>query len=359
MNTVGQNLKITFFGESHSEYTGVVIDNILTGIEINHDLIRMNLDKRRPKKNLSTSRVETDEYQFVSGLLNNKTTGSPLTILVKNNQFNREDYPNLNIRPRPSHADMPASIKYKGHNDYYGGGMFSGRLTVLWVLVGSIAQQILEDKGIYTGSHIYSIYNLSDEPFNMNHVDEKTIKTLNTLDIPLLNQALESQISELIKDTIKKNDSIGGVIESAIINLPIGMGEPLFHSLESYLSYLLFSIPSIKGVEFGSGFEISKHLGSEMNDEYYYDKNKQIKTKSNHNGGILGGLSTGAPLIVRTAIKPIASISRPQNTIDRQTLKNTSIHIKGRHDSQILTRISPIINAVLNFAIVDLMYGDL
>jgi len=359
MNTVGQNLKITFFGESHSDYMGVVIDNISPGIEINHNLIRFNLEKRRPKKSLNTTRIETDDYQFISGLLNNKTTGSPLTVLVKNNQFKAKDYPNLNKTPRPSHADMPAYFKFKGHNDYMGGGMFSGRLTVLWVLVGSIAQQILEQKGIYTGSHIYSIYNLNDKKFDMNKVDLETIKQLNNSDIPLINKELKTNITELIKTTIKKNDSIGGVIETAIINLPIGIGQPLFHSLESYISYLLFSIPGIKGVEFGSGFDITNHYGSEMNDEYYYNKDKEIKTKSNHNGGILGGLSTGAPLIIRTAIKPIASIAQKQNTVNTENLENTTIHIKGRHDSQILTRISPIINAVLNFAIADLMYKEL
>lgn len=359
MNTIGQNIKITFFGESHSEYMGVVIDNILPGTEINHDLIKFNLDKRRPKIDLNTTRIETDDYQIIAGILNNKTTGSPLTVLIKNNQFNKNEYPNLNKTPRPSHADMPAYIKYKGYNNYFGGGMFSGRLTALWVIVGSIAQQLLEEKGIYVGSHIYSLYDILDNPFDKNHIDEKLIKELNNNSMPLIHNNLESKMTELIKNTIKNNDSIGGVIESAIIHLPIGIGEPLFHSLESYISYLLFSIPSIKGIEFGSGFNITKHYGSEINDEYYYDNENNIKTKSNHNGGILGGLSTGAPIIIRSAVKPIASISKTQNTINTETHKNTTIHIKGRHDAQIVTRISPVINAVLNFAIMDLIYEEL
>ncbi|QWB99962.1 chorismate synthase [Mycoplasmatota bacterium] len=359
MNTVGQNIKITFFGESHSEYMGIVIDNLKPGLEINHHLLEKNLAKRRPKKDINTSRIEKDSYEFISGLLNNKTTGAPLTVLVKNKQHDSDDYPNLNVTPRPSHADMPANIKYKGFNNYYGGGMFSGRLTVLWVIVGSIAQQILEEKNIYTGSHIYSLQNIYDDTFDMNHIEKDQLKQLNDSDIPLINQSLETTMIDLIKKTMKDKDSIGGIIESSIINLPVGLGEPIFHSLESYLSYLLFSIPSVKGIEFGLGFDMTKHLGSEMNDTYYYNDVKEIKTHSNHNGGIVGGLSTGSPIVLRLAIKPIASIAKKQKTINTQTQENTSITIKGRHDSQILTRIPPVINAVMNFAIMDLLYKEL
>lgn len=357
MNTVGKIIKLTFFGESHSEYMGITIDGIKSGILINQDLIRLNLTKRQPKKDINTSRIEDDNYNFITGLKDNITTGAPLTVLIKNNRFDSKEYPNLNETPRPSHADYPAFIKFNGYNDYFGGGMFSGRLTVLWIIIGSIAQQLLEEKGIYIGSHIYSIHNIHDDLFDSIQISKDLIKKLNQEDIPLMNHSLEAIIREKIKDTMNKNDSIGGIIESAIIHLPIGIGQPLFHSIESYLSYLLFSIPGVKGIEFGSGFDITKLYGSEANDSYYYD-NKDLKLKTNHNGGVLGGLSNGAPIIIRTAIKPIASIKKPQETINTKTKTNTIIELNGRHDPQILTRVHSVINAVLNYGILDLLYEE-
>ncbi|MGE4571464.1 MAG: chorismate synthase [Candidatus Izemoplasmatales bacterium] len=357
MNSVGKNIIITFFGESHSPYMGIVIDHLNPGIVINHDLIKRNLKKRRPKSKINTSRVESDEYEFISGIKNNTTTGAPLTIIIKNKDIQSKGYPNLNQTPRPSHADYPAYIKYKGANDYLGGGMFSGRLTALWVIVGSIFQDLLEKKNIYLGSHIKKIHLINDESFNYTKVSKMMIQELNLSDIPLINKKLENDILKLIDQTIKEKDSIGGVMESAIINLPVGLGEPVFHSIESYLSYLLFSIPSVKGVEFGDGFDISNLKGSEANDQYTIE-NGLIKTKTNHNGGCLGGLTTGMPLIIKTAFKPIASISQVMDTVDTSTKENTQILLSGRHDAQILTRVSSVIDAVLNFGILDLLSGE-
>jgi len=358
MNTVGKNITLTFFGESHSPYIGVTIDHLPPGIEINNQLINFNLGKRRPKSIGSTSRIELDEYEFISGIKNNITTGAPLTALIKNKDIQSSDYPNLNVTPRPSHADFPASIKYNGYNDYLGGGMFSGRLTALWVIVGSISQQILEKKNIYIGSHIYSIYKIKDSSFKLNDVSKEELIRLNQEEMPLNNSNIKNDINDLILETVKKKDSIGGVIESAIVNMPIGVGEPILHSIEGYLSYLLFSIPSVKGIEFGSGFDITQHYGSEVNDEYVYEFG-HVSTKNNHNGGCLGGLSTGRPIIIKTAIKPIASIDKDLDTVNTEKQTNTKIHISGRHDSQIITRVHPVINAVLNFGILDLMYGEL
>lgn len=357
MNSVGKNIIITFFGESHSSYMGIVIDHLSPGIEINHDLIKSNLEKRRPKSKLNTSRLESDEYEVISGIKDNKTTGAPLTFLIKNNDVQSKDYPNLNQIPRPSHADYPAYIKYKGKNDYLGGGMFSGRLTALWVIVGSIAQDILEKKNIFLGSHIKKIHHLYDDSFDYSSVSKKLIQDLNKSDIPLINNKIEEDIIKLIDQTIKEKDSIGGIMESAIINLPVGLGQPIFHSIESYLSYLLFSIPSVKGVEFGDGFDISDLKGSEANDQYTVE-NGIIKTKTNHNGGCLGGLTTGMPLVVKTAFKPIASIKQVMNTVDTTKNENTQILLSGRHDAQILTRVSSVINAVLNFGILDFLSGE-
>jgi chorismate synthase len=243
-------------------------------------------------------------------------------------------------------------------NNYYGGGMFSGRLTVLWVIVGSIAQQILEEKDIYLGSHIYSLYKIKDQRFDLNNISKDQLVLLNNSDFPLIDQNKEKTMIEEINETKNSLDSLGGVIESAIINLPVGIGQPFFHSVEGYISYLLFSIPSVKGVDFGLGFEISQYKGSEVNDEYIYE-NGQLKTITNNNGGVLGGLTTGRPLVVKTAFKPIASIKKEQNTVNLENKENTKITIKGRHDSQILTRVYPVVNAVLNFAILDLLYKEI
>jgi chorismate synthase len=358
MNSVGKNIKITFFGESHSPTMGVTIDGLQPGLSLDLSLIKKNLNKRKPNKSSNTERIEKDDFKIISGLFNEKTDGTPLTFLVKNKSFLNKDYSNLNIEPRPSHADYPASIKYKGMNNYYGGGMFSGRLTVLWVIVGSIAQQILEEKDIYLGSHIYSLYKIKDQRFDLNNISKDQLVLLNNSDFPLIDQNKEKTMIEEINETKNSLDSLGGVIESAIINLPVGIGQPFFHSVEGYISYLLFSIPSVKGVDFGLGFEISQYKGSEVNDEYIYE-NGQLKTITNNNGGVLGGLTTGRPLVVKTAFKPIASIKKEQNTVNLENKENTKITIKGRHDSQILTRVYPVVNAVLNFAILDLLYKEI
>ncbi len=357
MNTFGQNIKITLFGESHGEALGITIDGLGSGIEINHQSIKDALTKRRPKSIYSTSRSEADEYKVISGVYEGKTTGAPLTFLISNQNAISSDYSSLKNTPRPSHADYPAHIKYEGFNDPRGGGMFSGRLTALIVLVGALAKQILNEKGIYVGSHIKSLHQIEDEPFNPILVDDSLIQKLEKEDFPLINQSLEPLMKEEILKAKESENSIGGIVESAIIHLPAGIGEPMFLSVESQLSALLFSIPSIKGVEFGDGFKISSLTGSEANDSYQYI-NGHVETKSNHNGGILGGLSTGMPIIVRVAVKPTPSIGMPQSTIDLSTGKDTLLEIKGRHDPAIVNRVVHVINAALYFGILDIMYSN-
>ncbi len=354
MNTIGNNIKITFFGESHGSEIGLVIDGLPAGIKINEDLMCFNLTKRRPKAEISTDRVETDQYKIVSGFLNKKTTGGALTIIIENKNIKSDDYENLNILPRPSHSDYPANIKYNGFNDFRGGGFFSGRLTALWMIIGSISQQILHSNDIYIGSHIYSLKNVLDTPFDMNSDDYKEIVELNKQFFPLINTNKKNEMYNLISNTKTNLDSIGGVVESKIINMPVGIGEPYFLSFESYVSQLLFSVPGIKGVEFGKGFNITKYYGSEVNDQYKINDDK-ITTLSNNNGGILGGLTNGRPIIVRCAVKPTASIAKSQQTINLKTRENETITIKGRHDPQIVSRAVHVINAVLQFACLDLL----
>ena len=354
MNQIGNNIKITFFGESHGKYLGVVIDNLPAGIGIDFDLLDFNLSKRRPKSKLSTDRIETDKYEIISGYKNNLTTGAALTFIVPNKNIISEDYKTFENIPRPSHSDYPAFIKYNNFNDKSGGGIFSGRLTVLWVIVGSICQQILEKKGIYISSHIESIKNIYDNSFEKNDIKKETLTGLNKMDFPLINSEIKNKMIEVINRASSANDSVGGTIESAVINLPVGIGEPLFLSIESYFSSLLFSIPGIKGVEFGEGFNLTRLNGSEANDQYEY-KNDEVNFMSNNNGGILGGLSTGRPVILRLAVKPTASIGKTQSSINLDKKETVKLEIKGRHDPQIVSRAIHVVNAVLNFAVMDLL----
>jgi chorismate synthase len=354
MNTIGNKIKITFFGESHSSYIGVTIDNLPSGIKIDEELIRFNLSKRRPHGEITTNRIERDNYQIISGFLDGYTTGAALTVLIENTNRISGDYKNLTNIPRPSHADYPAHIKYDGKNDKRGGGFFSGRLTALWCIVGSISQQILEKNNIYVGSHILSLKDVIDSSFDMNTIDKNEIVSLNKKHFAVLDDEVFDKMNKLALDAKNNLDSVGGVVESKIINLPIGIGEPYFLSVESYISSLLFSVPGVKGVEFGKGFDITKHFGSEMNDQYRYIDN-DITTLSNNNGGILGGLSTGRPIIVRTAMKPTSSIARKQKSIDLSNESNVDLVIKGRHDPQIVSRGTHVINCVLYYAILDLI----
>jgi len=354
MNTIGNNIKITFFGESHGPYIGVVIDNLPAGLEIDEAHLGFNLEKRRPAKKISTTRIEPDNFRFVSGYFEGKTTGGPLTILIDNVNVLSGDYENLKTVPRPSHADYPAYIKYSGNNDVRGGGFFSGRLTALWVVVGSICEQILQKQGIIAGSHIYSLKNIKDTPFNLNENDVDQLATLNSSYFPVIDASISQQMYDLITQTKMSSDSVGGIIETKVINLPVGLGEPYFLSTESYIASLLFSIPGVKGVEFGSGFSITERFGSEANDQYCVDQGK-ISTKSNHNGGILGGLTTGRPLILRVALKPTSSIAKVQASVDLETQTEVALVVKGRHDPQIVSRASHVVNAVVNYAILDLL----
>jgi len=352
MNTFGNTIKMTLFGESHGDTMGIVIDGILPGIELDEELIKFMLTKRRPKSIYSTSRSEADEYKIVSGVFEGKTTGAPLTFLIENQNKISKDYSNLRYTPRPSHADYPAYVKYQGFNDPRGGGIFSGRLTALMVIAGAIAKQILNQKGIFIGSHISSIYNVKDQTFQLEKIDDSLIEKLEKLDFPLIDETVEEKMKEQIAWAKENENSVGGIVESAILHLPAGLGEPIFYSLEGYLSSLLFNVPSVKGVEFGLGFDISKQTGKDVNDEYVIE-NGQIKTKTNNNGGILGGITTGMPVVVRVAIKPTPSIGLPQQSVNLKEHKEETLEIKGRHDPAIVNRVVHVINAVLYFGILD------
>lgn len=348
--TIGNKFKITLFGASHDNFIGVSIEGIPGGFEINTDNIVKELQRRRPNSKFSTKRIEKDDFQ-ISGLLNNKTCGGPITFIIPNCDIKSEDY-NRNIF-RPSHSDYPAYVKYNGFNDYRGGGFFSGRMTAPLVVAGSVAMDILREKNIEIYSHILSIKNIKEMSFEdlMKKSDYNNIlNDLKEKSFPCIEK--ESEYLNLLEEY--KNDSLGGICEIMVLGMPVGVGEPYFDSIESVLSRLYFSVPGIKGVEFGDGFGISELLGSEANDELTY-KNREISLKSNHSGGINGGLSNGMPIISKVSIRPTPSILTEQDTVDISKKENTKISVKGRHDNSIVLRIAPVMEAVTAIGILNLL----
>ncbi|MFT8312857.1 MAG: chorismate synthase [Clostridium sp.] len=352
----GKNIKLSIFGESHGNAIGITIDGLLPGIELDIDYIKREMERRMPGKNkLSTARKEADQFEILSGYFNNRTTGSPLCAIIRNSDQHSKDYSKLKNLMRPGHADYTGNIRYKGFNDYRGGGHFSGRITAPLVFAGAVAKQILAEKGILIGSHIKSIANVEDESFDKVNIEDSLLSDLLKEEFPTINKEKGVEMRKLIIDAKGELDSVGGVVETAVLNLPVGIGSPFFYSVESHLSHMIFSIPAVKGIEFGEGFDISKLRGSEANDEYYMENDK-VKTRTNNNGGILGGITNGMPIVFRTAFKPTASIARLQHTIDIENHENAELEITGRHDPCIVQRAVPVVEAAAAIAILDLMY---
>ncbi|NMM63827.1 chorismate synthase [Clostridium sp. P21] len=349
----GSKVKLSIFGESHGKAIGINIDGIKPGIELDLDYINKEMKRRAPgESELATPRKEEDNFEILSGYFNGRTTGTPLCAIIYNKNQHSKDYEKTKNLMRPSHGDLTGYVKYQGFNDYRGGGHFSGRITAPLVFAGAICKQILEKKGIFIGSHIKSIAKIEDVSFNMTEIENEILKSLNESKFPVLTEEIGINMKNSIVKAKEEMDSLGGVIETAVNNLPVGLGEPFFDSVESVLSHLLFSIPGVKGVEFGEGFNISKMKGSEANDGFYIE-NEKIRTYSNNNGGILGGITNGMPLIFKTAIKPTPSIAKTQNTVDIQKRENAKIEIKGRHDPCIIPRALPVVEAAAAIAIIQ------
>ncbi|GAB6181986.1 chorismate synthase [Desulfotomaculum defluvii] len=352
----GDNLRITVFGQSHSEAIGVVVDGLPPGEEIDLARVQSFMLRRAPGNNtFSTSRREPDKAKVISGLLDGKTCGSPLCAIIENTDCKSGDYANILDVPRPSHADYCAYMKYKGANDIRGGGHFSGRLTAPICFAGAVSLQILERRGIFIGAHIQSIGDIEDRSFDPVSVDSSELVAVKNKQFAVLNDVIGKQMIEQIELVKGQADSIGGVIECCAVGVPVGVGEPIFCGIENRLAAALFSIPAVKGVEFGTGFASSKLRGSENNDEFYYDDNGLVKTKTNHHGGILGGIASGMPIIMRVAFKPTPSIGLQQNSICLSKKTNTMISIKGRHDPCIVPRAVPCVEAAMAIALLDLM----
>ncbi len=350
-NVWGEKIKLSIFGESHGPAIGIIIGGLPAGESVDENEIRKEMQRRAPgNSELSTPRKEKDQVQILSGLLDGKTTGAPLCGIIQNTNTRSSDYDAS--RPRPGHADLSAYMKFKGFSDPRGGGHFSGRLTANLVFAGSIAKQILKRRGVTIGAHIKQIGSIQDKTFD--NIDETLLTNLTKEAFPLLDPTLKNSMQEAILKAKEEGDSIGGVIECAACGLPAGLGEPFFDSMESTISSMMFSIPAVKGVSFGSGFDFAEMRGSEANDPIRIEDDT-IYTTSNHNGGINGGITNGMPIVCSVAIKPTPSISKEQETVNLDTMQNTMLSTNGRHDPCILPRAVVVTEAALALCILDQM----
>ncbi|MCF0258473.1 MAG: chorismate synthase [Erysipelotrichaceae bacterium] len=353
-NTFGSNVSVTLFGESHGQAIGAVIDGLPAGFFIDLDLLNQDMDKRKAKGAMSTRRREADEVRFLSGFFEGRTTGTPLTLLIENKTQRSADYAALKYRLRPGHADWSAFEKYGGYQDYRGGGHFSGRLTAPIVAAGSICRQILSARGVEIGSHIESLHAIEDEKFSADPVilRRQVLKT-RSMDFAVLDESAAVRMEEAVLAAAKELDSVGGVLETAVIGMPAGIGEPFFDSVESVLAHLLFSMPAVKGVSFGLGFGFASLKGSQANDPISA-KNGILSTSTNNNAGINGGITNGMPIVIHTCIKPTPSIYKPQASVDYSTKENVTLEIKGRHDPAIIHRARIVADSLVAIGLLDL-----
>ncbi len=354
-NTIGRNITLTLFGESHGEAIGAVLDGMPAGIEVCDGFIAEQLSKRRPSGAIETARVENDNFSIISGVFNGHTTGAPICILIPNNNTRSADYEKNYGIARPSHADYAAHIKYDGFEDYRGGGHFSGRITAGIVAAGAIAIKALEKHNIKIGTHILNCGGVSDTDLLTTDTDRtaECIDALNTKPFPVISDISDYISAEILKAK-NAQDSIGGIVQTAITGLKAGVGEPWFDSLEGAIANAVFSIGGVKGVEFGAGFAISGMKGSEANDSFCV-KNGKIQTTTNNNGGINGGISNGMPIVFNTAVKPTPSIAQPQQSVNMLTSQEQTLTLTGRHDPAIIRRICIVISSITAIVLCDML----
>ena len=353
-STYGENMKLSIFGQSHGSAIGMVLDGIPAGLPVDVEKLQAFLNRRAPgHSDLTTSRKEADKPEFLGGLLDGYTCGAPIAAVIHNTNTISSDYANLKDCPRPGHADYTAQVKYGGFQNAAGGGHFSGRLTAPLCIAGGLCKQWLEEMGILIGAHIFGIGEVGDDKFDFLNPQIDKIYA----DFPVLNQSSGEQMRQLIAETRAAGDSVGGLIQCAITGLPAGIGEPMFGGVESRLSQIIYGIPAVKALWFGSGVGACLLKGSEFNDDYVMNENG-IATATNHNGGIIGGITNGMPVIFSVAIKPTPSISKPQQTVNLKTGEATTIEIKGRHDPCIVPRAVPVVEAAAAIAIYDLILGN-
>ena len=350
-NTFGNNISITLFGESHGEAIGCVLDGIAPGIEVDEDFIASQMEKRKGINSISTPRREADKVRILSGVFEGKTTGTPIALMIENQTQHSKDYSATKDLARPSHADYTAQCKYHGYQDYRGGGHFSGRITAPLVAAGSICIKALEKKGIAIGTHISSCAGIKDRAFGNLAED---IALLKNMEMPVLCEKASGEMLSAIESARNEGDSLGGTLTTAVIGMPEGVGEPWFDTVEGVLAHALFSIPAIKGVEFGLGFGFADEKGSTANDEFAV-LDGRVQTKTNNNGGINGGITNGMPIVFSFAVKPTPSIFKQQNTVDFIKNEDAVLNIKGRHDPAIIHRARVVVDSVTAITLCDLL----
>lgn len=354
-SVIGDKIKLSIFGESHGEAIGCVIDGLSAGIKIDMNAVYKDMQRRAPGKDkTATPRLEKDIPHILSGMLDNVTTGAPLAMVIENTNTKSGDYSNLMTVPRPGHSDYPAYVKYGGNNDIRGGGHFSGRLTAPLVFAGSVAKQILSQMGVTIGAHIKQIGSVCDAVSDLNKTDKSLLDALSSSTFSLIDETKEQAMRDEIEKARLSLDSVGGIIECFAVGLPVGLGGNMFDTIEGKLASILFGVPAVKGVEFGIGFGFADKRASEVNDQYEI-KNGRVSTLSNNNGGVLGGMTDGAPLSVSVAIKPTPSIAKKQKSVNLQTMENAELEIHGRHDPCIVVRAVPVIECAVALGLLDLM----
>ena len=350
-STYGNTLKLSIFGQSHGSAIGMSLDGIPAGLPVDIEKLQSFLNRRAPGQfEYSTPRKEEDSPEFLSGIVNGYTCGAPISAIIRNRNTRSHDYTDLKSCPRPGHADYTAEVKYGGYQDYSGGGHFSGRLTAPLCIAGGLCKQWLESQNIHIGAHIHSIAGIIDGPCSLNHC-VPDLDAINK-DFPVINSNAGQKMCTAIAEAKAAGDSVGGTIECFVTGLPVGLGDPMFDGIENRIAQIVFGIPAVKGISFGAGFDVAAMRGSECNDSYSI-YNNQIKTVTNHAGGILGGITNGMPVIFTVAIKPTPSISKPQQSINLSTMENQELIIKGRHDPCIVPRAVPVVEAAAALAVYD------
>ena len=348
-STYGEMIRLSIFGESHGAAIGMTLDGVPAGLPVDLEKLQSFLNRRAPgQNNWSTPRREEDRPEFLSGILNGFTTGAPISAIIRNTNTRSGDYSNLKNCPRPGHADYTAQMKYRGFQDAAGGGHFSGRLTAPLCIAGGLCKQWLENEGVRIGAHIQWLHGLNDTFFDRIAPQIDEVRA----DFPVINEYKAQQMKEIISEARADGDSVGGIIECAAVGLPAGLGEPMFGGMESRIAQIVYGIPAVKSLSFGIGPSVANIPGSENNDEFTA-QNGEVRTLTNHCGGILGGITNGMPLMFTAAIKPTPSISRPQQTVNLKTGEITTIEIKGRHDPCIVPRAVPVVEAAAAIAIFD------
>lgn len=351
--TWGRYLRLSIFGESHGHGLGIVLDGLPPGTPIDESEISIDMARRAPGKDATaTKRKEADHVTIMSGVYKDLTTGTPICGMIQNTDTRGHDYRSMKTLARPGHADYTGNIRYRGFQDVRGGGHFSGRLTAPLVFAGSLARQYLAAKSVTVGAHILSIGFAQEKRFDACSIDKVMLDSLRQKIFPVLDDISEQAMRLEVEEARMNEDSVGGVIECAVVGQPAGWGTPFFDSIESRMAQLFFSIPAVKGVEFGDGFGLSSMRGSQANDAFCMQGGR-VETKTNHNGGINGGITNGMPIIIRVAIKPTPSIGQEQETIDYKTLQDKTVRITGRHDPCIVLRAVPVVEAAVLLALAD------